>query len=170
MTTLHNRLVAHLVAAFAVAGEGDTSDADGDTLARTLATTTELQAAIATVARSARADEVAAARLTEDITSLQRRKDRLQVRAERKRQEALRAMVAAGPEFSRIEAHDVTVSVKTKAPALFVADPTVLPSEYFEPQPPKLKRCALLRDLKNGADIFGAEFVVGQQTLQISTR
>jgi hypothetical protein len=170
MSTLHNRLVAHLIAAFAVAGEGDTSDADSEALARTLATATDLRDAIATVARSAKADELMAGRLAEDITALQHRKDRLQARAERKRQEALRAMLGAGPEFSRIEAHDLTISVKTKAPALLVTDPTVLPSEYLEPQPPKLRRCTLLRDLKSGADVLGAEIVVGGQTLQISTK
>ena len=33
MNPLHNRLVAHLLAAFAVAGQGDASDHDGEALA-----------------------------------------------------------------------------------------------------------------------------------------
>lgn len=60
--------------------------------------------------------------------------------------------------------------MKATAPSLLVSDPTVLPTQYFEPQPPKLKKCDLLRDLKAGADVLGATLVVGVQTLAISVK
>src|SRR4051812_43427809 len=99
----HNALIAHLLATFAVAGAGDTSDDDGAALAHHLATTTELREALAVIIRSARADEAMVRRLAEDIAVLQTRKNRLEARASRKREVVLHTMIEAGGDFSRIE-------------------------------------------------------------------
>lgn len=93
---LHNALMAHLLASFAAAGAGDTSDDDGAALAYQLATATELRDGLAAVLRSARDDEIMVKRLTEDIAALQARKARLEARAERKRGVALGAMLEGG--------------------------------------------------------------------------
>jgi hypothetical protein len=167
---LHNKLMAHLLATFAAAGAGDVSDDDGSALAHEIATATELRDGIAAVIRSARSDEVMAKRLSDDIAVLQVRKARLEARAERKRQIALGTMLEAGPDFARLELHDLTASVKATAPTLLVSDPTVLPTQYFDQPEPKLKRSDLLRDLKAGADILGATLAIGAPTLAISSK
>lgn len=167
---LHNALMAHLLASFAAAGAGDTGDDDGAALAHEIATAGELRDGIAAVIRSARADERMVKAIADDIAVLQVRKARLEARAERKRQVALGTMLEAGPSFSRLELHDLTASVKATAPTLLVTDPTVLPSNYFDQPPPKLRKCDLIRDLKSGADILGATLAVGAPTLAISSK
>jgi hypothetical protein len=167
---LHNALMAHLLATFAAAGAGDVSDDDGSALAHEIATATELRDGIAAVIRSARADERMVKAIADDIAVLQVRKARLEARAERKRSVALGVMLEAGPDFARLELHDLTASVKATAPTLLVSDPTVLPTEYFDQPAPKLKKCDLIRDLKAGADILGATLAVGTPTLAISSK
>jgi hypothetical protein len=160
----------HLLTAFAAAGAGDTSEDDGAALAHQLATATELRDGIAAVIRSARADELMVKRLAEDIAALKVRQARLEARADRKRGAALGAMLEAGPDFARIELHDMTASVKACAPTLLVSDPTVLPSEYFDQPEPRLKRSELLRDLRAGVDVLGATLTNGAPTLAISSK
>ena len=167
---LHNALMAHLLASFAAAGAGDTSDDDGAALAHEIATATELRDGIAAVIRSARSDERMVKAISDDIAAMQVRKARLEARAERKRSVALGVMMEAGADFRRIELHDVTVSVKATGPTLLVSDPTVLPTQYFEQPAPRLKKCDLIRDLKAGADILGATLAVGAPTLAISSK
>jgi hypothetical protein len=166
---LHNALMNHLLATFAAAGAGDVSDDDGSSLAHEIATGS-LRDGIAAVIRSARADERMVKAIADDIAALQVRKARFEARAERKRQVALGTMLEAGPEFSRIEIHDLTASVKATAPTLLVSDPTVLPSKYFDQPEPKLKRSDLLRDLKAGVDVLGATLTNGAPTLAISSK
>jgi hypothetical protein len=170
MNPLHNKLVAHLVAAFAVAGQGDASDADGEALASSLATAADLQEAIAAVVRSARADEIMVKRLGDDIAALQVRKSRLEVRAQRKREIALATMIEAGDGFARIESHDITASIRAGDRELMVLDESVLPAQFFDTPPPKLRRSDLKRALKNGADILGATLSNGPAVLQISSK
>lgn len=170
MNPLHNKLVAHLLAAFAIAGKGDTSDADGDALATVLATAADLREAIAAVARSAREDEIMAKRIGEDIATLKARKSRLEVRAERKREIALATMIEAGPDFGRIETHDITASVRAGDRELMVTDESVLPAEFFDHPPPRLKRAELKAAIKAGTDILGATLSNGQPILQISAK
>jgi hypothetical protein len=170
MNPLHNRLAAHLLSAFAVAGQGDTSDHDGEALASALATATELREAIAAVVRSARADEIMVKRLADDITALQIRKSRLEVRAQRKREIALATMIEAGDGFARIEAHDITASIRAGDRELVVLDETVIPAKFFDTPPPKLRRSDLKRALKDGADVLGATLSNGPAVLQISNK
>lgn len=170
MNPLHNRLVAHLIASFVVAGKGDTSDQDSDALATALAAASELSEAIAAVARSAMVDETMASRLGQDIKALQARKSRLEVRAERKREIALATMIEAGAGFGRIEAHDITASIRASDRELIVTDETVLPGEFFTTPEPKLKRAELKAALKSGADILGATLGNGPSVLQISSK
>jgi hypothetical protein len=110
----------------------------------------------AAVARSARADEIMVKRLADDIAALQVRKSRLEMRAQRKRDIALATMIEAGEDFARIEAHDITASVRAGDCELIVLDGTVIPSKFFDTPSPKLKRADLKRALKNGDDILGA--------------
>ena len=106
-------------------------------------------------------------RLAADIATLQTRKSRLEARAERKREVALGVMVEAGDDFARIEEHDFTASVKATARQLLVSDESVLPAEYFEQPPLKLRRAALKAALKAGADVLGASLTNSAPTLQI---
>jgi hypothetical protein len=167
---LHNALIAHLLASFAAAGAGDTGDDDGAALAHQIATATELRGALTAILRSARADEVMVSRLAADIATLQTRKSRLEARAERKREVALGVMIEAGDDFARIEEHDFTAAVKATGRQLLVTDESVLPAEYFEQPPLKLRRAALKAALKAGADVLGATLTNGAPTLQISVK
>lgn len=170
MKPLHNQLAAHLLACFAVAGKGDTSDADGEALATTLATAADLREAIAAVARSARADEIMAKRIGEDIAALQARKSRLEVRADRKREIAAATMIEAGAGFDRIEMHDITASLRAGDRELIVTDEDVIPAEFFSTPKPKIKRAELKAALKAGADVLGATLSNGPTLLVISAK
>jgi hypothetical protein len=62
----------------------------------------------------------------------------------------------------------VTVSVKAVPKAIAAGlDEAEIPSEYFEPQPPKLNRKKLLEDLKDGKEIPGARLNNGGSTIQM---
>jgi hypothetical protein len=82
---------------------------------------------------------------------MQERLDRLQDRASKRRQIAKDVMVEL--DLKKITAPDFSVSIR---PASFmVIDEAAVPSIYWQPSAPRLKRQELLTELKDGAAIEG---------------
>jgi hypothetical protein len=63
-----------------------------------------------------------------------------------------------------------TVTVKRTPPKAIVADESLIPSQYFKPQPPKLDKRALADALKAGETIPGATLSNGGTTIQINRK
>jgi hypothetical protein len=54
---------------------------------------------------------------------------------------------------------DFRPEIKTGPPAVLVTNLDTIPSEYFKVQEPKLDKREVLKELKNGTEIAGAEIV-----------
>jgi hypothetical protein len=84
---------------------------------------------------------------------MEERLDRLQERASKRRQIANDVMLEL--DIKKITAPDFSVSVRPGLPALQVLDEAAVPSIYWQPAAPRLKRQELLSELKTGAAIDG---------------
>jgi hypothetical protein len=121
---------------------------------------------LAEVIRSALEDEALAAGLSTRLSDMKTRLERLETRARRKRELALKAMNEA--EIPKLTVDDFTASLRQGAPTLEVVEETKIPAAYWKPQPPKLDRQGLLAALKAGTAIEGA--ALAPPYLQLSVR
>ena len=85
---------------------------------------------------------------------MQERLERLQERAAKRRQVVKDTMVEL--DLKKLTAPDFTASIRPGMPALMVIDEAAVPSIYWEPRQPRLKRQELALDLKGGAEVAGA--------------
>lgn len=92
--------------------------------------------------------------LDSTIKQLQARKKVFQNRKESLKGYALNAMQSHG--ITKIESPECTIRIQKNPPSVDDYDPALIPDEYWEPQPPKLKRKELLEDLKAGVIVQGA--------------
>ena len=99
---------------------------------------------------------------------MQGRLDRLQDRASKRRQIAKDVMVEL--DLKKITAPDFSVSIRPGMPALQVLDEAAVPSIYWQPTAPRLKRQELLSELKDGADIAGVALSNPEPVLSVRTR
>ena len=99
---------------------------------------------------------------------MQGRLDRLQDRASKRRQIAKDVMVEL--DLKKITAPDFTVSIRPGMPALLVLDEAAVPSIYWQPSEPRLKRQELLSELKDGAEIKGVALSNPEPVLSVRTR
>jgi hypothetical protein len=141
---------------------------DEQTLADTVEGLTDLHEIVAAIVRSALADEALATGLKGRIAEMQDRLERLQDRASKRRQIAKDVMVEL--DLKKITAPDFTVSIRPGMPALLVLDEAAVPSIYWEPRDPRLKRQELLSELKDGADITGVTLSNPVPVLSVRTR
>src|SRR6185369_2427143 len=126
---------------------------DEQTLADTVEGLTDLHEIIAAIVRAALTDEVLATGLKGRIAEMQDRLERLQDCAAKRRQIAKEAMVEL--DLKKVTAPDFTVSIRPGMPALLVLNEDTVPSIYWQPSEPRLKRQELLTELKNGSEIEG---------------
>ena len=96
------------------------------------------------------------------------RLERLEERAKRKRQLALRAMAEA--DIPKLTAADFTASLRQGVPAVEVVAEDKIPAAYWKPQPAKLDKLGLLAALKAGAEVDGVALAVPQMQLSLRTR
>ncbi len=143
-------------------------DLDEGTLADTLEGITELKEMLAELVRSALVDEALAGALSTRLCDMKARLERLEARAQRKRQLVLEAMTQA--ELKRLEEADFTASLRQGAPALEVMAEDKIPVAYWKPQPAKLDRQGLLAALKNGVDIDGVGLAAPSLQLSVRTK
>ncbi len=143
-------------------------DIDEETLSDTLEGITALREMLAEVIRSALDDEALAGGLSTRLSDMKARLDRLEERAKRKRQLALRAMAEA--DIPKLAESDFTASLKQGAPTLEVVAEDKIPAAYWKPQPSKLDKQGLLAALKSGTGIEGVALAAPQTQLSVRTK
>ena len=126
---------------------------DERTLADTVEGLTDLHEIVTAIIRSALADEALSTGLKGRIAEMQDRLERLQDRASKRRQIAKDVMVEL--DLKKITAPDFSVSIRAGLPSLMVIDEAAVPSIYWQPSAPRLKRQELLTELKGGTEIEG---------------
>jgi hypothetical protein len=141
---------------------------DEQTLADTVEGLTDLHEILQAVIRAALADEALARGLKCRISDMQCRLDRLEDRASKRRQIAKDVMVEL--DLKKITAPDFSASLRPGMPALMVLNEDAVPSIYWQPGEPRLKRQVLASDLKEGAEIAGATLSNPEPVLSVRTR
>jgi hypothetical protein len=127
---------------------------DEQTLADTVEGLTDLHEILAAIVRAALADEALAVGLKGRMAEMEGRFQRLEERAVKRRQIVKDTMVKL--DLKKLTAPDFTASIRPGMPALMVIDEAAVPSIYWEPRQPRLKRQELALDLKGGAEVAGA--------------
>ena len=141
---------------------------DEQTLADTVEGLTDLHEILAALVRAALADEALANGLKGRIADMQDRLDRLQNSAGKRRQIAKEAMIEL--DIKKITAPDFTVSIRPGMPSLLIIDEKAVPTIYWQPVAPKLKRQELLSELKQGSEITGVTLSNPEPVLSVRTR
>jgi hypothetical protein len=141
---------------------------DEQTLADTVEGLTDLHEIIIAIVRSALVDEALASGLKCRIADMQDRLARLQDRASKRRQIAKDVM--AELDLKKITAPDFSVSIRPGLPALQILNEDAVPSIYWQPGEPRLRRQILLNELKEGADIEGVTLNNPEPVLSVRTR
>jgi hypothetical protein len=146
----------------------DDPQIDEQTLADTVEGLTDLHDILTAIIRAALADEALAAGLKGRIGEMQGRLERLQERASKRRQIAKDVMLEL--DIRKITAPDFSVSLRPGLPALQVLDEGAVPSIYWQPSAPRLKRQELLSELKTGAEIEGVALSNPEPVLSVRVK
>ena len=141
---------------------------DDQTLADTVEGLTDLHEIVTAIIRSALADEALILGLKCRISDMQGRLERLQDRASKRRAIAKDVMVEL--DLKKLTAPDFTASIREGTPALMVIDEDAVPSIYWQPGEPRLKRSDLAHDLKQGTEISGVALSNPEPVLSVRTR
>ena len=141
---------------------------DEQTLADTVEGLTDLHEIVTAIIRSALADEALATGLKGRIADMQERLERLQDRASKRRQIAKDVMVEL--DLKKITAPDFSVSIRPGLPSLMVIDEAAVPSIYWQPSAPRLKRQELLSELKGGVEVEGVALSNPEPVLSVRVR
>ena len=141
---------------------------DEQTLADTVEGLTDVHEILAAVVRAALADEALATGLKCRISDMQGRLDRLQDRAAKRRQRAKDVMVEL--DLKKLNAPDFSASIREGMPSLIVLNADAVPSIYWQPSEPRLKRQELAYELKQGAEIEGVALSNPEPVLSVRTR
>jgi hypothetical protein len=141
---------------------------DEQTLADTVEGLTDLHEILAAIIRAALADEALAMGLKCRVTDMQDRLNRLQDRAAKRRQIARDVMVEL--DLKKLNAPDFTASIREGMPSLIVLNEDAVPSIYWQPSEPRLKRQELACELKQGAEIEGVALSDPEPILSVRTR
>ncbi len=141
---------------------------DEQTLADTVEGLTDVHEILGAIVRAALADEAMAMGLKGRLAEMQDRLERLQQRAMKRRQIVKDTMVEL--DVKKLAAPDFTASVRPGLPALLVLNEEEVPSLYWEPREPRLKRQELAADLKAGTAVAGATLSNPEPVLSVRTR
>jgi hypothetical protein len=141
---------------------------DEQTLADTVEGLTDLHEIVQAVIRAALADEALARGLKCRISDMQGRLDRLEDRASKRRQIAKDVMVEL--DLKKLTAPDFTATIREGTPSLMVINKDAVPSIYWQPSEPRLKRQELAYELKQGAEIAGVALSNPEPVLSVRTR
>jgi hypothetical protein len=141
---------------------------DDETLADTVEGLTDIHEILSAVIRAALADEALAQGLKLRIAEMEERLARLRDRASKRRQIARDVMVEL--DLKKLNAPDFTATVRDGMPSLVVLSEEAVPSIYWQPVAPKLKRQDLAQELKSGAEIPGVTLSNPEPVLSVRTR
>jgi Siphovirus Gp157 len=141
---------------------------DEETLRDTLEGISSLPEVLAEVVRSYLDDLTIAAALGMRIQEMQGRLSRIEVRIDKKRSLITSAMERA--DIKKLDQPDFTASLRAVPAGLVVADETLIPSDYWRPQLPKLDKRGLLAALNGGGAVPGAALGNGGTTLSVRTK
>ena len=141
---------------------------DEQTLTDTVEGLTDLHEILAAIVRAALADEALATGLKGRIAEMQKRLERLQERATKRRQVVKDTMVEL--DLKKLTAPDFSASIRPGMPALMVIDEAAVPSIYWEPREPRLDRQGLLAELKQGSEITGVTLSNPEPVLSVRTK
>ena len=144
------------------------SDIDEETLSDTLEGMTSLHEKLAVVIRSQQHDSDISKALKERIGEMRGRLKRFENRIEKKRELVTYVMECA--DIRKLNEPDFSASLRIVPPSLRVIDENVVPDNFWNPQPPKLDRQALLAHLKANQSIPGVSLNNGAQTVSIRTK
>jgi hypothetical protein len=142
-------------------------DIDDETLNDTLEGVSDFPDIILEIVRSSLDDNALMDALKTRMDEMAARLSRFKERVERKRALACWAMGIGG--IPRLEAEDVSVSLRAGLPKLLVADETKIPECYRIPQPAKLDRQSLVAALKRGEAVEGAALASGEPHIAVRT-
>jgi hypothetical protein len=141
---------------------------DEQTLADTVEGLTDLHEIVTAVIRAALSDEALVLGLKCRISDMQGRLNRLQDRATKRRQIAKDVMIEL--DLKKLNASDFTASIREGIPSLMVINEDAVPSIYWQPSEPRLKRQELAYELKQGAEIEGVALSDPEPILSVRTR
>ena len=141
---------------------------DEQTLADTVEGLTDLHEIVQAIIRAALSDEALVLGLKCRISDMQGRLDRLQDRASKRRQIAKDVMIEL--DLKKLNAPDFTASIRDGIPSLMVINEDAVPSIYWQPSEPHLKRQELSYELKQGAEITGVALSDPEPVLSVRTR
>ena len=144
------------------------ADIDEETLSDTLEGMTSLHEKLAAVIRSQQHDSDISKALKERIIVMRDRLKRFEQKVEKKRDLVTYVMECA--DIRKLKEPDFSASLRLVPPSLHVIDETVVPEEFWTPQPPKLDRQALLAQLKANHCVPGVSLNNGAQTVSIRTK
>ena len=141
---------------------------DEQTLADTVEGLTDVHEILTAIVRAALADEALANGLKIRVAEMEERLERLRDCAGKRRQIVKEVMLEL--DLKKITAPDFTVSIRPGMPALQVLDEKAVPSIYWQPVEPRLKRAELLNELKQGGEIEGVALTNPEPVLSVRTR
>ena len=99
---------------------------------------------------------------------MQDRLERLQDRASKRRQIAKDVMVEL--DLKKISGPDFSASIRSGLPGLQILNEAAVPSIYWQPGEPRLKRQVLLNELKEGSAIDGVTLSNPEPVLSVRVR
>ena len=73
-------------------------------------------------------------------------------------------------DVKKLTAPDFTASIRDGMPALVVLNEDAVPSIYWQPVQPRLKRQELAQELKHGAEVPGVTLSNPEPVLSVRTR
>lgn len=144
------------------------SDDDEDLIGDTVEGETNLMETIDRAIVRLQEIEAHGASIKSQMTDLKERSDRF-----KKQSELIRTALASALGMARLKKVEralATISLRAVAPSLVVVEEADIPSEYFEPQPPRLDKKAVLDALKSGEKVPGASLSSGGETISIRSK
>lgn len=144
------------------------SDDDEDLIHDAIEGETDLMETIDAAIMRLQDIETHGAAIKAQMAALKERADRFKNQGEMIRAAIASALGMTG--LKKVERALATLSLRAVPPSVVVVEEADIPSDYFEPQPPKLDKRALLDALKSGEKVPGAELSNGGETLSIRSK
>jgi hypothetical protein len=138
---------------------------DEDATRDTIEGETNIQDAIRGALKDMREDQMLLNGLETTIEELVARFNRLNARQDRRREAIQKAMELA--EQEKLTFPEATLSLRKSPDKIVVIEEDKIPTEYFDPQPPKLNKSRLAEALKSGKSVTGAVKSNGGRNLSI---